>query len=229
MSDARRAQGALSEQTVAASNVAEPITPAFTHRGMPTLATRSPEWEPEVDARLARVGTWLWIVADVFFFAAWFFAFFYLRALNNNYDWLPPGTTHPTRAIGAIIVLLAIVSAGLYWAGARTVVAQRATARLFFWLALIAGILCFGVQIYEYRNLGFDPQQGGGYPSVFVGLKGVWLFQLTGAMLWLATQIAQTRPMGDATIRPKSVVIFGNFMLFLAAIALVSYLVLYFV
>jgi len=197
--------------------------------GMPTLVTRSTEWEPEVDARLARVGTRIWIVADAFFFAAWSFAFFYLRALNNNYDWLPPGTTHPTRGWGAVIVLLAIASAGLYWAGARTVLAQRATARLFFWLALIAGILCFGVQIYEFRNLGFDPQQGGGYPSVFVGLKGVWLFQLTGAMLWLAAQIAQTRPMGDVIIRPKSAVIFGNFMVFLAAIALVAYLVLYFV
>lgn len=219
----------MSEDAIAASNVVEPATPPFHQRGMPTLATRSPEWEPEVDARLARVGTRIWIVADVFFFAAWFFAFFYLRALNNNYDWLPPGTTHPTRAIGAIIVLLAIASAGLYWAGARTVISQRATARLLFWLALIAGILCFGVQIYEYRNLGFDPQQGGGYPSVFVGLKGVWLFQLTAAMLWLATQIAQTRPLGDTTIRPRSAVIFGNFMVFLAAIALVSYLVLYFV
>jgi len=219
----------MSEERMAAGNVVEPAPPAFAHRGMPTLVTRSPEWEPEVDARLARVGTWIWTVADVFFFAAWFFAFFYLRALNNDYSWLPAGTTHPTRAIGALIVLLAIVSAGLYWAGARTVVAQRATARLLFSLALIAGILCFGVQIYEFRNLGFDPQQGGGYPSVFVGLKGVWLFQLTGAMLWLATQIAQTRPLGDATIRPKSVVIFGNFMVFLAAVALVSYVVLYFV
>jgi heme/copper-type cytochrome/quinol oxidase subunit 3 len=219
----------MSDRTVANSNVVEPVAPAFAHRGMPTLVTRSPEWEPEVDARLARVGTRIWIVADAFFFAAWFFAFFYLRALNNNYDWLPPGTTHPTRGWGAVIVLLAIASAGLYWAGARTVLAQRATARLFFWLALIAGILCFGVQIYEFRNLGFDPQQGGGYPSVFVGLKGVWLFQLTGAMLWLAAQIAQTRPMGDVIIRPKSAVIFGNFMVFLAAIALVAYLVLYFV
>jgi len=219
----------MSEERMAAGNVVEPAPPAFAHRGMPTLVTRSPEWEPEVDARLARVGTWIWIVADVFFFAAWFFAFFYLRALNNDYSWLPAGTTHPTRAIGALIVLLAIASAGLYWAGARTVVAQRATARLLFSLALIAGILCFGVQIYEFRNLGFDPQHGGGYPSVFIGLKGVWLFQLTGAMLWLATQIAQTRPLGDATIRPKSVVIFGNFMVFLAAIALVAYLVLYFV
>ena len=219
----------MSEEALAAGNVVEPAPPEFAHRGMPTLVKRSPEWEPEVDARVARVGTRIWIVADVFFFAAWFFAFFYLRALNNDYSWLPAGTTHPTRGIGAIIVLLAIVSAALYWAGARAIVTQRATARMFLWLALIAGVLCFAVQIYEFRNLGFDPQQGGGYPSVFVGLKGVWLFQLTAAMFWVATQIAQARPLGDATIRPKSAATFGSFMVFLAAIALVSYLVLYFV
>ena len=219
----------MSERAAPDHQIAEPQLLGFAHTGMPTLTARSPEWEPEVDARLARVGTRIWIVADVFFFAAWFFAFFYLRALNNDYSWLPPGTTHPTRGIGAIILLLVIVSAGLYWAGARALVTQPATARLFFWLALVAGILCFAVQIYEFRNLGFDPQMGGGYPSVFVGLKGVWLFQLTGAMFWLATNIAQARPNGDSTVRPKSAVIFGNFMVFLAAIALVSYLVLYFV
>ncbi len=196
---------------------------------MPFLVERAPEWAPDVDARLARVGTRIWIVADVFLFAAWFFAFFYLRALNNNYSWLPAGTTHPTRAIGAIIVALVVISAGLYWAGARSVAAQPATARMMFWLALVSGILCFAVQIYEFRNLGFDPQLGGGYPSVFVGLKGVWLFQLVAALFWLATHIAQARPNGDATIRPASAATFGNFMVFLAAIGLVSYLVLYFV
>src|ERR1700681_2616061 len=219
----------MSERTGAGTHVVEPVPPPFAHRGMPTLTSRSAEWEPEVDARLARVGTRIWIVADVFFFVAWFFAFFYLRALNNDNDWLPPGTTHPTRAIGALIVLLVIVSAGLFWAGARSLVAQPATARLLFWLALTAGILAFVVQIYEYQHLGFDPQLGGGFPSVFVGLKGVWLFQFVGALFWLATHIAQARPHADATIRPASAATFSGFMIFLAAIGLVSYLVMYFV
>jgi heme/copper-type cytochrome/quinol oxidase subunit 3 len=218
----------MSEKAVT-GNVAEPIPPAFANRGMPALASPSPEWAPEVDARLARVGTRIWIVADVFFFAAWFFAFFYLRALNNNNDWLAPGTPHPSRAIGAAILALAVILAALVWVGGRAIGTQPSTARLLFWLALAAGVVCFGVQIYEFRHLGFDPQLGGGYPSVFVGLKGVWLFQLTGAMLWLATHIAQARPNRDATVRPKSVLIFANFTAFLAAIALVAYLVLYFV
>src|SRR6202162_4107263 len=107
----------MSQRAASGQPIAEPDQHGFASAGMPTLVSRAPEWAPDVDAKLARVGTWIWIGADVFFFVAWFFAFFYLRALNNDYSWLHAGTTHPTRAIGAVIVLLAIASAGLYWAG----------------------------------------------------------------------------------------------------------------
>src|ERR1700680_5322940 len=88
-------------------------------RGMPNLVLPAEEWAPELDARVTRIGMRIFLGADVFFFAAFFFAFFYLRALNNDYAWLPPGTTHPTRAIGAIIVLLLVLCAAFYMLGAR--------------------------------------------------------------------------------------------------------------
>jgi len=194
----------------------------------------APEWTPEVDARLARVGMRILLGADVFFFAAFFFAFFYLRALNNDYAWLPAGTTHPTRAIGAIIVLLLVLCAAFYMLGARALgktplAKSPSIARPLFWLALIAGILGGVVQLYEFRNLGFDPQLGGGFPSVFVGLKGGLLAQLVGALLWLGSHIAQARPLGDSAARPASAGMFGYFLIFLAGVSLVAYLVLYFV
>jgi heme/copper-type cytochrome/quinol oxidase subunit 3 len=198
-------------------------------RGLPNLVAPAPEWAPEVDARLTRVGTRILIGADVFFFAAFFFAFFYLRSMNNDYAWLPEGTTHPTRAIGAVIVLLLVACAALYVVGARAVAKTPSAARALFWLALVAGVLCCGLQLYEFRNLGFDPQLGGGYPSVFVGLKGVLLVQLVGALMWLGTHIAQTVPTGDTAARPASARLFGNFLIFLAGVSLVAYLVLYFV
>lgn len=198
-------------------------------RGLPTLVASEPEWAPDVDARLARIGTRILVGADVFFFAAFFFAFFYLRAMNNNDAWLPSGTTHPTRAIGALIVLLLMVCAGLYVFGARSVAASYSTGRTLFWLALVAGVLSCAVQFYEFRNLGFDPQLGGGYASVFVGLKGVLLAQVVGALIWLGTHIAQAVPTGDSVARPASAALFGNFLIFLAGVSLVAYLVLYFV
>ena len=167
--------------------------------------------------------------ADVFFFAAFFFAFFYLRAMNNDYAWLPPGTTHPTRAIGAIIVLLLVLCAAFYLLGARAVASTPSAARLLFWLALVAGILSCVVQLYEFRNLGFDPQLGGGYPSVFVGLKGGLLVQVVGALLWLGSHVAQAKPLGDVVARPASASMFGYFLIYLAGVSLVAYLVLYFV
>jgi heme/copper-type cytochrome/quinol oxidase subunit 3 len=185
----------------------------------------APEWAPLVDARVTRIAIWMLLVADLFFFAAFFFAFFYLRAMNNDYSWLPAGTTHPTRAIGALIVLFAVVAAVLYVTAMR----NPGMGRTLLWLALAAGILAIGVQVYEFKNLGFDPQQGGGYPSVFVGLKGALMVQLVIALGWLSTHIAQAHPVGDVAVRPGTAATFGNFLLFLAGINLIAYLVLYFV
>ncbi len=198
-------------------------------RGLTARGVAVEEWNAAVDAKVTRVGMRILMGADVFFFAAFFFAFFYLRAMNNNYAWLPPATTHPTRFIGAMIVVLLAVCAILYILGARAAASAPATARLLFWLALLAGVLSIGVQVYEFRNLGFDPQQGGGFPSVFVGFKGVLMAQTVGALIWLATHIAQAEPAGDTVVRPASAILFGNFLLFLAGVSLVAYLVLYFV
>jgi len=197
--------------------------------GMPGLVVAAPEWATEVDARVARVGMRIFLGADVFFFAAFLFAFFYLRGMNNNYAWLPAGTTHPTRAIGALIVLLLVLCAACYVLGARTVAKTPAASRFLFWLALASGVLCCVVQLYEFRNLGFDPQLGGGYPSLFVGLKGVLMAQVVGSLLWLGSHIAQAKPTGDSVARPASAVLFGNFLIFLSGVSVVAYLVLYFV
>jgi heme/copper-type cytochrome/quinol oxidase subunit 3 len=219
----------MNQRTASDHQIVEPAKRGFMATGMPTLVAREPEWAPEVDARLARVGSWMWIGADALFFVAWFFAFFYLRALNNNHEWMTVWVVHPRRYMGAIILMLVVISAGAYWVGARSVAKQPTTGRALFWLALVAGILCFAFQIYEFKHLGFDPQLGGGYPSVFVGLKGAWLVQLAGAMLWLAGHVAQAKPGGDVTIRPASAATFGYFLAFLAGIGLISYLVLYFI
>lgn len=183
------------------------------------------EWAPEVDARVTRTGMRLFVGADAFFFFAFFFAFFYLRAMNNNYSWLPAGTTHPTRGVGALIEALAILVAVFFMGAMR----GASISRTMLWLALAAGILYLGAQVYEFQNLGFDPQQGGGYPSVFVGLKGVIMIQTAGALLWLGTHIAQSGTGGDMVTRRATAANFSTFLWFLAGVGLIAYLVLYFV
>ncbi len=193
--------------------------------GIAEADTAHSEWDPAVDARVTRAGMRMFVGADAFFFAAFFFAFFYLRSMNNNYSWLPAGTTHPTRGIGALIEVLAILVALLFMAAMRNV----SMSRTMLWLALAAGILYLGAQVYEFQNLGFDPQQGGGYPSVFVGLKGVLMIQTAGALFWLGTLIAQSGASGDMVLRRATAASFSMFLWFLAGIGLIAYLVLYFV
>ena len=197
-------------------------------RGLPNLVASAPEWTPEVDARVSGVGMWIFMGANAMLFVAFFFAFFYLRALNNGNDWMPAWVVHPNRRIAGIMVLLLVAGAALVWLGTRSVAKTPGSARRLLWLALLAAVLYIGFQIYEFQHLGFDPQFGGGYVSVFVGLKGVLLAEVVVAMAWLGTLIAQTSPLGDATARPASAAAFGNFMVMLAGVGVVAYLVLYF-
>lgn len=197
-------------------------------RGLPNLVASAPEWTPEVDARVSGVGMWIFIGANAMLFVAFFFAYFYLRSLNNGNDWMPAWVVHPRRYIGGIMVLLLVAGAALVWLGSRSVAKTPGSARRLLWLALLAGLLYIGFQVYEFKHLGFDPQLGGGYVSVFVGLKGVLFAEVVVAMVWLATLIAQAKPTGDATARPASAAAFGNFMVMLAAVGAIAYLVLYF-
>ncbi len=198
-------------------------------RGLPNLVASAPEWSTDVDARVSSVGMWIFMGANAMLFVAFFFAFFYLRALNNADNWMNIWTVHPRRYIGGIIVLLLVACAGLVVMGARSAAKAPSTARMFFWLALLAGVLCCGFQVYEFKHLGFDPQMGGGYASVFVGLKSVLMAEIVVAMIWLGTHIAQATPIGDTTARPASAAAFGNFLVMLAGVGVVAYLVLYFI
>lgn len=193
--------------------------------GTTEKTTTPAEWAPGVDARVTGVGMKIFVGADAFFLASFCFAFFYLRSMNNDYSWLPAGTTHPTRAIGALIVALAILIAVFHTLAIRNI----GMSRTMLWLALAAGILFLGAQVYEFQNLGFDPQQGGGYPSVFVGFKGMLMVQTAGALIWLGTQIAQSGATGDMVIRRATASSFSFFLWFLAGVGLLAYLVLYFV
>ena len=197
-------------------------------RGLPNLVAAAPEWSVDVDARVSSTGMWIFIGANAMLFVAFFFAFFYLRALNNGNDWMPAWVVHPRRYIGGIIVLPLVASAALVVLGARAAGKSSSTARMFLWLALVAGVLCCGFQVYEFKHLGFDPQFGGGYVSVFVGLKAVLMAEVVVAMIWLGTHIAQATPIGDTTARPASAAAFGNFLVMLAGVGVVAYLVLYF-
>jgi heme/copper-type cytochrome/quinol oxidase subunit 3 len=186
-----------------------------------------PEAERALDARVIGVGVWLFLAADLFFFAGWWFSYFYLRALNNNGAWIVAGLTRPNKAYGLVVLILAAASAVLYWLTSRVGVRSM----LFGLLApvsLVLGIAACLFQGYGMWHLGFGLTQGG-YPSVFAGLTTSWLIELVFAVVWLATVVVQARPAGDTALRPYAAGSFGWILLFLAATGVINYILLYLV
>ena len=186
-----------------------------------------PEAELALDARVVGVGVWLFLAADIFFFAGWWFSFFYLRALNNNNAWIIDGLTRPNKAYGLVVLLLVILSAVTYWA-TTLVVVRSALFRLLAPVSLVLGAAACLFQGYEMWHLGFGLTDGG-YPSVFAGLTASWLIQLVFAVVWLATVVAQLGPARDTALRPHSAASFSWILLFLAAVGIINYLLLYLV
>jgi heme/copper-type cytochrome/quinol oxidase subunit 3 len=183
--------------------------------------------EAALDARLVAVGTWLFLAAQIFFFAAFWFAFFYLRALNNSQAWRGQGVGPPSKGYGAVVLILAVLTAATYFVGSR-----QATRALLFRLltpvALVFGIATCLFQGYEMWHLGFGLTDGG-YPSVFSAMTAAWLLQFVGTTAWLASIVTQTGPAGDTVARRQPAASFAWVLLFLAAIGVVNYILLYLV
>jgi heme/copper-type cytochrome/quinol oxidase subunit 3 len=189
----------------------------------------APDIIPEsvLDRRVVEAGTWLALAADTFFWAAWWFTFFYLRALNNNQSWTPNGVGPPARGFGLVVLGLVVLMALSYWV--TTIVAVRS-----FWFDLLAPVsLVLGIaaclfQGYGMWHLGFGLTEGG-YASVFAGMTGSWVIHLVFAVGWLATIVVQARPAGDTALRPHAARTFGWVLLYLAGVGVINFILLYLV
>jgi heme/copper-type cytochrome/quinol oxidase subunit 3 len=186
-----------------------------------------PVAEVEIDRRLSRVGIWLALAADTFFFAGWWFSFFYLRALNNNQSWTAQGVGPPSRGFGLVVLGLVILMAVCYWLTSRLLYGSFLFS-LLAPISLVLGIAACLFQAYGMWHMGFGLTQGG-YPSVFAGLTGSWLIQLVLAVGWLATTVVQARPSGDTVLRPYAAASFGWILLYLAAVGVINFILLYLV
>jgi len=150
----------------------------------------------ELEGRIIVIGSYLIAAALAFFFVAFLFAFFYLRALNTNGLWAggaPGHPDHPALTVG--VVVLACVLAGV--ALVRFVVVElRGRARP-LWrraglLALLLGLAAVAVQCWQYTDLGFGTSEGG-YASVYLGWTGFFSIFVFAVMLWLEALLASTR------------------------------------
>jgi heme/copper-type cytochrome/quinol oxidase subunit 3 len=142
---------------------------------------------PEVQERNLWLGARVMAGVTIMFFLSFVFAYFYLRSLNNGGRWRPAGID-PPQSYGDVIIVLFVLSAGLFAFANRAARGARAWLP-FAGLALAFGLAACIVQGFEYANLGFSPNKGG-YASVFLGWTLLFSFCALIAMYWLEIVLA---------------------------------------
>jgi heme/copper-type cytochrome/quinol oxidase subunit 3 len=144
-----------------------------------------------VGERNLTIATRLGAAAQAFFFVAFLFAFFYLRALNTAGRW-NLHHLHPSRAYGIAIlvcVLGSVAATGLAAWSAR--VSNPLLWRLGGAAAILLALAALGLQCAQFANLGFGPGDGS-FASVFVGWTGLIAVNILGVVYWLTTLVAET-------------------------------------
>ncbi len=151
------------------------------------VAAIAPE-PPELGARGLSVGARLLCGATTFFFVSFFFAYFYLRSLNQEHMW-KPHHVKPEQGLGAAFVACIVLSAAATFLGGRRMKrGERA------WLGLgvaglVLGLVAAALQCITYTRQHFGPTDGA-YASVYCAWTAFYVVAVLGAMFWLETHVA---------------------------------------
>jgi heme/copper-type cytochrome/quinol oxidase subunit 3 len=205
---------------------------------------------PELLGRNLVSASYLLAGATAFFFLAFLFAYFYLRSLNNGGMWKPKGVD-ASVAWGTVVIACYLASAVLVRVGlADHRALRRDRWRLKGLLALLVGIVGLVLQAIAWTNQGFGPADGG-FASVYFGWTAFLFLFVLGTLLWLEMNLATSiryrkmdgpPPPGHASGDPHrrahdisdplslvraELVGLSFYWSFLAAIAVISWIVLY--
>jgi heme/copper-type cytochrome/quinol oxidase subunit 3 len=205
---------------------------------------------PELLGRNLISASYLLAGATAFFFVAFLFAYFYLRSLNNGGMWKPAGID-ASIGWGTAVVVCYAASALLVRLGLNDHRALRRDRwRVKGLVALLVGVAGLVLQAVAWANQGFGPADGG-FASVYFGWTAFLFLFVLGTMLWLEMTLATSfryrktdgpPPPGHASGDPDreahdirdplslvraELVALSFYWTFLAAIAVVTWVVLY--
>jgi heme/copper-type cytochrome/quinol oxidase subunit 3 len=194
----------------------------------PVLAPEPVEFSTRPLGAAAR----LWCGATTFFFAAFVFAYVYLRSLDVNHGWIIGKNVSPSGGLGAAVMGLILVSAILWRIGYKRRDDTLSTGVVAMVLAVIAVVL----QFVEYTTLGFGPASGA-YASVFIGWTITYILAAICGIYWIETQVATLWRLGkraevsdyEEAVMRAGVEASSFFWAYFAAIGVLTFIILYLV
>ncbi|MCX6019557.1 MAG: cytochrome c oxidase subunit 3 [Chloroflexi bacterium] len=129
----------------------------------------SAQFAIEQRRRTGRIGVRLFIVSETMFFAALFFAWYYLGVTSNS-AWPPDGVARPLLAPAVLNTALTLISAVTMWLASRSI-GRDDQRGLVFWMAasVVCAVVFMAVQTQEFRELAYIAQ-GSSYGSLFLFL-----------------------------------------------------------
>jgi len=147
------------------------------------------EEPPELLGRNLISASYLLAGATAFFFISFLFAYFYLRALNNNDMWKPTGVD-ASVGWGTAVVACYVVSAVLVRLGLTDHRAlRRRQWRIKGLIALLVGVVGLVLQVLAWTHQGFGPADGG-FASVYFGWTAFLFLFVLITLIWLEMTLA---------------------------------------
>ncbi len=147
------------------------------------------EEPPELLGRNLVSASYLLAGATAFFFVAFLFAYFYLRALNNAGMWKPKGID-ASIGWGTAVVACYVLSALLVRLGLNDHrAARRNQWRVKGLVALLVGLAGLVLQVIAWKQASFGPADGG-YASVYFGWTAFIFLFVLGTLIWLEMTLA---------------------------------------
>ena len=146
-----------------AASVAQPG--AHAEHAHPPTAHRSSRVEPQL------LGMLLFIISEVMVFGAFFTAYFFIRVSQGD-PWPAPGTTLPVAVAGVNTAILWSSSFTMHWAQTSIKNGNHFGLKAGILSTFLLGSTFLFVQINEYANIGFAPQDHA-QQTIFYSLTGL--------------------------------------------------------
>ena len=146
-----------------AASVAQPG--AHAEHAHPPAAHRSSRVEPQL------LGMLLFIISEVMVFGAFFTAYFFIRVSQGD-SWPARGTTLPVAVAGVNTAILWSSSFTMHWAQTSIKNGNRFGLKAGILSTFLLGSTFLFVQINEYANIGFAPQDHA-QQTIFYSLTGL--------------------------------------------------------